>query len=439
MAKLPPAEVVSGFGKRAAISAGATAASARIPRLTARRLASVSSDTTTVAPKPFFDTVVDAPNVGSPIASKEQSESEVSDAETSTTYGSKSSGYLAPLKDTLEGLQSLGMAGHAATIVVFVLWVLFTLPLTPMEIAVGFIYGAMPGAAFGLFCKSTGSCTAFVLGRRLGRRCGLKMPEVLNSRLALIRSRPVLAVIGVRLMPVPLVVKNYGLGLCDLTFFNFCLGAFAVDLPFSIIWASTGNSCRSLSEALNFSSGDSSEDSVGWVLLHRVLPIALLLLVVVYFAWGQIRPSNLVSAVTDVFEGSKSEEVADCEIGAACKTMVGNNTFSLDGPPSPIGSAASSSDEDKIESDDKQCNKLQDAESVPVVTNPSVGKRHRFGSWPVCFNDPLAKSATTTVGCSACDVKITETKLQDLKDTRINEIIGSCDVVHNIEDQAEDP
>lgn len=64
--------------------------------------------------------------------------------------------------------------------------------------------------------------------------------------------RQLAAIITVRLAPIPLGVKNYGLGLTPgISSFNFSLGALAVNLPFSIMWAGLGSKATNLLEALD--------------------------------------------------------------------------------------------------------------------------------------------------------------------------------------------
>merc|ERR1712232_607387 len=85
-------------------------------------------------------------------------------------------------------------------------------------------------------------------------------------------------------MPIPLGVKNYGLGLCEVRLLHFLMATVMVDIPFSALWSSVGSSCRSLSEALNFQSG-SGPAVAARVILGRVLPSLLILSLLSFLAW----------------------------------------------------------------------------------------------------------------------------------------------------------
>lgn len=87
--------------------------------------------------------------------------------------------------------------------------------------------------------------------RALGTRFGWTLPESLNGKLSSIRRRPLLAMISIRfLFPAPLGLKNYGLAMCNVGLVPYTLAGVVSNLPFSVLWASTGASCCSLAEAL---------------------------------------------------------------------------------------------------------------------------------------------------------------------------------------------
>eukprot|EP00747_Dinoflagellata_sp_TGD_P179999 gnl/TRDRNA2_/TRDRNA2_31728_c0_seq1.p1 gnl/TRDRNA2_/TRDRNA2_31728_c0~~gnl/TRDRNA2_/TRDRNA2_31728_c0_seq1.p1 ORF type:complete len:246 (+),score=35.92 gnl/TRDRNA2_/TRDRNA2_31728_c0_seq1:55-792(+) len=156
-----------------------------------------------------------------------------------------------------EFLQTSGWPGILVLHVFFMVWVLLTLPSTPIELSIGFLYGPIWGSIYGSTCKTGGSTVAFLLGRALGRRYGWKVPEALDSKLGALREAPVLTMIGIRIAPLPLGVKNYGLALTDVGCLQYCIAALVVNTPFSIMWCSAGAACTSLSEAINFDSSKS--------------------------------------------------------------------------------------------------------------------------------------------------------------------------------------
>eukprot|EP00415_Alexandrium_ostenfeldii_P004431 UN4431 len=61
--------------------------------------------------------------------------------------------------------------------------------------------------------------------------------------------------VSVRLAPLPLGVKNYGLALCEVDAAPYMLAGLLVNAPFSVLWALTGSSCHSIGEALELARG----------------------------------------------------------------------------------------------------------------------------------------------------------------------------------------
>lgn len=195
-------------------------------------------------------------------------------------------GALEHLHDALEVLRHAGPLGHLAIVASFTIWVWIALPITPVEIAIGFIFGPMWGFVCNLFCKTLGSAGAFLTAQQLGRRRGWKMPGIVRSRLPLLRTKPVLTMIGLRLLPVPLVVKNYGLGLCEVRLSHFLVATIAVDIPPSAIWATVGGSSASLSDALT-AHHSLVPAIVAKVVSWRFLPVILVLVLslLIFLIW----------------------------------------------------------------------------------------------------------------------------------------------------------
>ncbi|CAE8597590.1 unnamed protein product, partial [Polarella glacialis] len=119
------------------------------------------------------------------------------------------------------------------------------------------------------------------------RRCGWRIPSAIEPWLAALRSRPLLTMVGVRLAPLPLGVKNYGLALCEVSIFPYTIAAMAVNMPFSMLWASAGASCRSLSEALSLEGAPAA--SGAGLLLIKVLPVVAVVALLTGIFWRRLR------------------------------------------------------------------------------------------------------------------------------------------------------
>lgn len=209
-----------------------------------------------------------------------------------------------------EKLQGAGWRGFAALILGFSTWVCFSLPTTPIEVAAGFVYGPVWGSSCGLFGKTAGSCAAFALVRALGRRRGWKVPEALRPRLVALRTHPLMSMVAIRLAPLPLGVKNYGLALCEVQALPFALASFVVNLPFSMMWAATGASCQTLSEALAFGSPAAAPSSTATLrfALLRGAPLVAVAVLVGRAAWYHCRrPLTALRSATCYFRKQQKQ------------------------------------------------------------------------------------------------------------------------------------
>lgn len=164
------------------------------------------------------------------------------------------------------------------------MWVGLSLPTTLIELATGFLYGPYWGCACSLFCKTMGQLIAFLVVIVLRRRLGWQVPEALKPRLQALRRTPLLTMLGVRLTPFPLGLKNYGLALCEVSFLPYMIAGIVVNIPFSALWAVTGSSCHSLREAMAFDVSQGSGQRASWAAGAGVLALLL-----VCAAWKRLR------------------------------------------------------------------------------------------------------------------------------------------------------
>eukprot|EP00746_Dinoflagellata_sp_MGD_P020623 gnl/MRDRNA2_/MRDRNA2_148072_c0_seq1.p1 gnl/MRDRNA2_/MRDRNA2_148072_c0~~gnl/MRDRNA2_/MRDRNA2_148072_c0_seq1.p1 ORF type:complete len:190 (-),score=29.06 gnl/MRDRNA2_/MRDRNA2_148072_c0_seq1:182-667(-) len=113
---------------------------------------------------------------------------------------------------------------------------------------------------------------ALFLGRLVGAKFGWGVPDSLQPRLAALRQRPFATMLAIRLAPLPLGVKNYGLAMCDVDTMSFFFAALVVNAPFSVLWNGIGAQCTSLADALNYeSSGGGAGSSINKILIAVLL------------------------------------------------------------------------------------------------------------------------------------------------------------------------
>lgn len=176
-------------------------------------------------------------------------------------------GLRSELRNAILELENAGRLGEIGIVLAFSLWICLSLPATPIEVVAGCIFGALGGFCVGLLSKTIGSSMGFLAARKLGRCFDLQIPEVLSLKLVSLQRRPVLTMMGIRLAPLPLGLKNYGLGLSEVPFGSYLLATVIVDIPFSALWGLTGAHCHSLAEALSMdglTGGRGQNRSVFW-------------------------------------------------------------------------------------------------------------------------------------------------------------------------------
>eukprot|EP00930_Biecheleria_cincta_P060756 TRINITY_DN46360_c0_g1_i1.p1 TRINITY_DN46360_c0_g1~~TRINITY_DN46360_c0_g1_i1.p1 ORF type:complete len:383 (+),score=51.38 TRINITY_DN46360_c0_g1_i1:44-1192(+) len=182
-------------------------------------------------------------------------------------------------------LLDAGPLGFTAFIFSFTIWVVIALPTTPVEIAAGFLYGPFWGPISGLLCKTMGSFGALSIARLFGQHRGWEIPRSLRCKLDMLQTRPILTMISVRLAPLPLAVKNYGLAFTDVGSMDYVVASALVNGPFSIAWGMIGASCQSLADATNWANSSGANSRCLQSLTDPKVGAAFALSVLVLY-WG---------------------------------------------------------------------------------------------------------------------------------------------------------
>mmetsp|Transcript_35522 Transcript_35522/g.81353 ORF Transcript_35522/g.81353 Transcript_35522/m.81353 type:complete len:310 (-) Transcript_35522:92-1021(-) len=207
-------------------------------------------------------------------------------------------GHMELIHSLFSYLEDAGWQGYWLLIVLFSAYVCLALPSTPVEIATGFMYGPFWGSVCGTVSKTVGSTLAFFIGVQLGRQvlsddAPSKVPAVLRPRLAALQDQPCLTMIGIRLAPLPLAVKNYGLALCRVPIGPYILASLVVNTPFSVLWALTGASCHSLLDALSFrTSSKNGEGGLSPYVTSLLPAVGSLILLIVLIGRLSLKPST---------------------------------------------------------------------------------------------------------------------------------------------------
>lgn len=248
------------------------------------------------------------------------------------------------LSQVMSLLEGAGPLGYMCFMLCFTAWVVVCLPTTPIEVAAGYMYGPVWGPMSGLLCKTVGSYVALISARLVGQRRGWTLPDRLKPKLDMLNKQPVATMISIRLAPLPLAVKNYGLAFTDVSSPAYIFAASVVNTPFSIMWGAIGASCPSLAEALNSDSPSRFTASTGVMGMSLADPRFLSMVfcgsMVCYLCFHRQSKSTLVAGEDHKFQvsGKESSCAANLIIVGACEELK-DCCQSLDSAAKPTQSA----------------------------------------------------------------------------------------------------
>ncbi len=80
--------------------------------------------------------------------------------------------------------------GYVGFLVFLTFWTMLALPVTPLEVCAGYVFGPIWGTIGSLFGKTLGCLGALSIGRILGKSRGWRVPAVLDQYLHALRTRP---------------------------------------------------------------------------------------------------------------------------------------------------------------------------------------------------------------------------------------------------------
>lgn len=132
-----------------------------------------------------------------------------------------------PDEDQLRAdIAAAGPVAPVLFVLVYAVATLAPLPKNVLAAVAGALFGLMPGIAIVLPAALLGAGAAFMLGRSLGRDAVERITGTRVARVdALLRRRGLLAVVGVRLVPVlPFTAINYAAGLTAVRARDYILG-----------------------------------------------------------------------------------------------------------------------------------------------------------------------------------------------------------------------
>lgn len=164
--------------------------------------------------------------------------------------------------------KSQGTIGELIFLFFMSLWSALCLPVTPFEIAAGYLFGFWKAFVIGATGKTIASAIAFFLVR-IFRNCdifGLSLvsqtvdsSHLIQGLKTATKKRPWQLLLLIRITIVPSAFKNYGLSMLPCSFKQYIVTAFVGAIPFSLVWAQVGSMSSSLLDAL-YNEKNSSEN-----------------------------------------------------------------------------------------------------------------------------------------------------------------------------------
>lgn len=261
-------------------------------------------------------------------------------AETAPAEGSaepaKGSAIVDGFFQVLEAIERAGNVGYVLLLCFFFVVVCLSLPTTPIELSAGFLYGPVWGCTAGVIGKTVGCFIAYMIARVLGNKRGWKVPAALEPRLSALKSQPLLTMVGIRVAPLPLGLKNYGLAMCKVPAVEYVLASLIVNIPFSCLWGSLGASCKSLKDALNF---DTSKVSIVGSIPGGSKPLVAIAVPIVGFVISRLLAKKPADKKSDgKHEDKSTSKTGDSKAKASAKS--GSTARKRASSPVPVAKAA---------------------------------------------------------------------------------------------------
>lgn len=146
------------------------------------------------------------------------------------------------VEELRERVASAGWVGPLVFVVVYALLTLTAAPAAVLSIAAGLLFGLGGGLAVVMAGALLSAVGAFVLARLLGRDAVARVDsDRLRGLDAMVRRRGLLAVTGVRLVPVlPFAALNYACGLTAVRARDYVLGTAVGILPGATAYVAAG-------------------------------------------------------------------------------------------------------------------------------------------------------------------------------------------------------
>ncbi|CAM9270420.1 unnamed protein product, partial [Phaeothamnion confervicola] len=145
-------------------------------------------------------------------------------------------------------LHAQGAVGAALFTCFVGLWCTLFLPVTPVEIISGIVFGPFTAWAVATVGQLVGAAASFLLGRYCWRDflCGFFYEHFafMRNMRNFLRKSPWRLAVLMRLTPLPLYVVNYGLAVLPCPTLQFFAPALCSSSVYALLWTRVGRSTR---------------------------------------------------------------------------------------------------------------------------------------------------------------------------------------------------
>eukprot|EP00316_Scyphosphaera_apsteinii_P017780 CAMPEP_0119329552 /NCGR_PEP_ID=MMETSP1333-20130426/76144_1 /TAXON_ID=418940 /ORGANISM="Scyphosphaera apsteinii, Strain RCC1455" /LENGTH=192 /DNA_ID=CAMNT_0007338703 /DNA_START=151 /DNA_END=729 /DNA_ORIENTATION=+ len=169
-------------------------------------------------------------------------------------------------------------------ILLVVVWILSFVPLTPLELSIGYLFGFKTAYACVYAGKVIGCSTAFILGRSVAYNWAQRQfgqNELLRALDKAVSERPLQICVLVRFGAIPIAIKNYGLAILTVTTKDFIRSLVVVESLMSTVLVFVGSTAKNL-EAIMSGRQPRSAWQAAVVLLGCCMLLALVAYVSLY-------------------------------------------------------------------------------------------------------------------------------------------------------------
>merc|ERR1711920_848711 len=187
------------------------------------------------------------------------------------------------------------MGTLATCVIVVALWIISFVPLTPLELTLGYLFGVGPSYVVVYLGKVLGCSAAFVLGRTVCRdwaHTQLGRHELLQAIALAVSERPFRICVIVRLAYIPIALKNYGLAVLPVRTSDYVGSLIAVEFVMSLVLVTVGSTAKDLGAMLR---GQQSRSA--WQLGAMAVGGVFLLTLVSYISFFAARAQTNTRAV----------------------------------------------------------------------------------------------------------------------------------------------